>query len=266
MLVLSLYIPLWYTYRTRFRSVGGAVRFLLLNPTPITVVLYVVYKVEVWVTIVTTVGVLAGYECGYLLNDQTDSCREPGGDRLGAIRLRTGFFCLFRVGLICVSAGVFSLLTGVEETLLFATLTSLLIGVLWVHSSAWIRKTAFLRIMTFAFLAFYKFGPICIPVIGWRAAKPLLVAIFLSYGFSRVVVYGLRKYGTLEHKLLADRSHDLLHGVCLLVFAPVLLSDPRGVFSGRWSSSDLIWILYFGAWLMIQGLKFTWSWWRQVSV
>jgi hypothetical protein len=229
-------------------------------------VLYVIYKVELWVTIVMTVGVLAGYECGYHLNDQTDSCREPGGDRLGGIRLCTGIFCLLRAGLIGITASLLSFMTGVEETLLFVTLTFLLVGVLLLHSSAWIREVAFLRIMTFSFLAFYKFGPICIPVIGWRAARELLIAIFLSYGLSRVVVYGLRKYGTLEHKLLADRSHDLLHGVSLFVFAPVLLSNPRAVLSGRWSASDLIWILYFGAWLVILGMKFVRLWWWRVRM
>jgi uncharacterized membrane protein len=93
---------------------------------------------------------------------------------------------------------------------------------LLIHSSEFVRLHFPGRMVTFSALALYKYAPILIPVLGVGQGSFALVAIFLFYGFPRVLAYVLRKFGE-EWTISVPNSQLTIQLGMMAVFAPLVL-------------------------------------------
>jgi len=234
--------PFAYTYLTRLKNYRAVCTVAMYEWTPLAIVLKLIYDVDVGFIALMLAGWLALYECGYVINDQSDSSREMGGDRLQGFRINTRRFWISHALVFTTSLGTIWILYGEKTTAVFASVCAIVFCVFLFHTSQWVRRVRFLRIATFSTLAMYKFAPLILPSVPVFDSQLILMATFLCYGFPRVVVYALRKFGHSDNSVAAERSGPLLGWASTIAFGPLLLAQ-------RWDTSyaravALIWLCY----------------------
>ena len=192
-LVASL--PFCYTAFTRIQTIPGGVGYLIQEILPLVVagcafqrdllpklaILYVL-----WITV---------YESGYLWNDHRDRQLEDEQNRLSGATIS---FWVFGASHMCVGfalLGVLSLKFGWSQAAYAGLINLALVALLILHSCAHVRKYPYARLTTFSALAFYKYAPMLLPLLGYRLGSLALICIFFFYGLARLCVYALRKYG-----------------------------------------------------------------------
>ncbi len=224
MSTLLYYLPLGYTYRSRLHTYRGIVAFALSEVVPLTLCLTLIYHVPLWLVSLMFLGYLSFYECGYFWNDIADSATEPGGDRLSERSLSLRVFVFIRVVLLGLVSVAVCYTRGLGSMFSFDLTSVCLVLLLIIHTSCSVRNIPFLRLTSFAALAFYRYLPELLPLLPWETAISLLTAVFLSWGLSRVLVYALRKYGDAEARASCESSQPLLRAVLSVVFAPLFLT------------------------------------------
>jgi hypothetical protein len=215
-------LPFGYTYLSRLKNYRALVGYLTREWIPLIVTLQVAYSAEWWVSIVMFLGFLSLYECGYLVNDIADSSNELGGNRIKGLRINGLLFWLSHLFVFVFAAGLLWLIRGQRFAANFAGLGVLVCGVLMLHTSLSTRRFRFLRISTFTVLAVYKFAPIVLPQVSFAGGQSLLMAVFLCYGFPRVIVYGLRKFGDAEARRTVEEFFRWFEFAGLVCFGPIL--------------------------------------------
>jgi hypothetical protein len=192
-LVASL--PFCYTAFTRIQTIAGGLGYLLQQILPLVVaicafkrdllpklaILYVL-----WITV---------YESGYLWNDHRDRQLKGEHNRLSGATIS---FWIFGASHICVAfvlLGVLSLMFGWSQVAYAGLINLALLALLILHSSAHLRKYPYARLTTFSALAFYKYAPMLLPLLGYRLGSLALICMFFFCGLARLCVYALRKYG-----------------------------------------------------------------------
>ena len=242
---ISYYIPLGYLYRSRLRGYRGVLGFTALEIVPLGCVLLLVYHIPWILLALMFAGYLSCYECGQFWNDSAESASEIGGDRLQDADLNFPMFVLIRALLLAAVSSVIYRAQGATGATLFAGANICLFLVLVIHTSRRVRAISFLRLVTFSALACYKYAPVLISVLPWTAARQLLLATFACYGFPRVLIYAVRKYGNSSVSAMADRSQALLQ-LCTCVVFVVLFVNATDFLAWRNSGVLVLWLVYTG--------------------
>jgi hypothetical protein len=240
-LVVSL--PFCYTAFTRIRTITGGFGYLLQEILPLVVatcafkrdllpklaILYVL-----WITV---------YESGYLWNDHRDRQLKDEQNRLSGATIS---FWIFGASHICVGfglLGVMSLMFGWSQAAYAGLINLALLALLILHSSAHLRKYPYARLTTFSALAFYKYAPMLLPLLGYRLGSVALICMFFFSGLARLCVYALRKYGRPlelpEHVVQAKIQTGLL------IFAvPLLLAEAAAPWNREVPLVLSLWVTY----------------------
>lgn len=211
-LVVSL--PFCYTAFTRIQTFTGGLGYLLQEILPLVVATFAIKRdllpklailYVLWVTV---------YECGYLWNDHRDRQLKDEQNRLSGATIP---FWIFGASHVCVAfalLGIVSLRFGWPQAAYAGLINLALLALLILHSSAHLRKYPYARLATFAALAFYKYAPMLLPLLGYRLGSLMLICMFFFYGLARLCVYALRKYGrpleSPEHVVQAKIQTGLL--------------------------------------------------------
>jgi hypothetical protein len=221
-LVASL--PFCYTAFTRIRTIAGGLGYLLQEILPLVVascavkpnllpklaILYVL-----WITV---------YESGYLWNDHRDRQLKDEQNRLSGATISLWIFGASHVCVAFVLLGVLSLMFGWPQAVYAGLLNLALLALLILHSSAHLRKYPYARLTTFSALAFYRYAPMLLPLLGYRVGSLALICTFFFCGLARVCVYALRKYGrpleSPEHVVQAKVQIGLL-----ILAIPLLVAE-----------------------------------------
>lgn len=245
-------LPFAYTYLSRLKNYRGLVGYITREWIPLIVTLQIFYSAKWWLSSIMFMGFLSVYECGYLVNDLARTAEERGGNRVDRLQINVVPFWFSHMFVFAAVVGILFLLRGRLFAMSFAGLGMLVLGILLFHSSRWTRSVPFLRIFTFAVLAVYKFAPVVIPQVPFADGQSLLMAVFLCYGFARVIVYGLRKFGDSGSQTTVERFFGLFECIALMTFGPIL-------FASRWESPraqavTLIWGLYCAVAASLLGL------------
>ena len=135
------------------------------------------------------------YEIGYLVNDLKD---KTAAGELDRIKSASGNWYTAALPRLLLASGLVPVVVirlGWHSTIVSLLANMLLLLTLLIHSSEFVRLHFPGRMVTFSALALYKYAPILIPVLGVGQGAFALVAIFLFYGFPRVLAYVLRKFG-----------------------------------------------------------------------
>jgi hypothetical protein len=221
-LVASL--PFCYTAFTRIRTVAGGVGYLLQEILPLVVVtcafkpdllpkLAILYVL--WITV---------YESGYLWNDHHDRQLKDEQNRLSGATISFSIFGVSHICLGFVLLATLSLMFGWSQAAYAGLINLALLTLLILHSSAHLRKYPHARLTTFSALAFYRYAPMLLPLLGYRVGLLSLICIFFFCGLARVCVYALRKYGrpleSPEHVVQAKIQTGLL-----LLAIPLLVAQ-----------------------------------------
>jgi len=236
---------------------------------PLAVALNLVYSVPLWLVSLLYLGYLSFYECGYLWNDRAESASERGGDRLSDKILNLGMFFLIRAVVVSLVSVAIYHVRGAGSAIRFDVVNALLVVLMVLHTSRGVRNVRFLRVTSFAALAFYRYLPVLLPLLPWATARGLLVAVFLSWGLLRVLVYTLRKHGDSDARVNFEFSNRLLQAVLIVVFAPVFLttadirnwrsSGPLVVWATFAVGQGVLFVLHFARRALTQGVV------RQIS-
>jgi hypothetical protein len=211
-LVASL--PVCYTAFTRIQTIAGVPGYLLQEILPLVVaicafkrnllpelaILYVL-----WITV---------YECGYLWNDHRDRGLKDERNRLSGSVINFGAFAASHICVAFFLLGVLGLMFGWSHAAYAGLINLALLLLPLLHSSVHLRKYPYARLTTFSALAFYKYAPMLLPILGYRVGSLALICMFFFYGLARLCVYALRKYGrpleSPEHVVQAQIQTGLL--------------------------------------------------------
>jgi hypothetical protein len=220
-LVASL--PLCYTAFTRIQTIPGGLGYLLQEISPLFVAicafkrdllpeLAILYAL--WITV---------YECGYFWNDHRDRGLKDERNRLSGATINSAVFGASHICIGLLLFGVIGLMFGWSQAGYAGLINLALLLLLIVHSSAHLRKYRYARLTTFSALAFYKYSPMLMPILGYRVGSLALICMFFFYGLARLCVYALRKYGrpleSPEHVVQAQIQTGLLILAIPLLFA-----------------------------------------------
>ena len=97
-----------------------------------------------------------------------------------------------------------------------------LLLILLLHSSNLVRRCFPGRLVTFSALAIYKYAPVLIPGLPAENAVAALAAIFVFYGFGRILTYSLRKFGSAAVSEVPHVQLKIQLGI-LLIVSPLVL-------------------------------------------
>jgi hypothetical protein len=240
-LVASL--PFCYTAYTRIQTISGGLGYLLQEILPLVVAscafkLYLLPRLAIlyflWITV---------YEAGYLWNDHRDRQLKEERNRLSGVTIS---FWIFGASHICVGlvlVGVLGRMFGWSQVAYAGLIILALLALLILHSSAHLRKYPYARLTTFSGLAFYKFAPILLPLLGYRLGSLALICMFFFCGLARVCVYALRKYG----RPLESPDHVVQAKIQagLLIFAiPLLVAEAAAPRSREIPLVLSLWVTY----------------------
>ncbi|HFE39420.1 MAG TPA: hypothetical protein ENK06_13580, partial [Gammaproteobacteria bacterium] len=199
------------------------------------------------------VGFMSLYECGYLVNDSAASCNESGGNRLGGLSIRKIEFCIIRLSLfLLIVISAISIL-GLNEVFLFIGSVLFTTSLLLLHSSPLLYRRKLMRMFSFTGLASYKYAPYILPFAGVVEGSKILMALFLCYGFPRVLIYGFRKFGGGESRAIT--AHQMtLQGAAIMAFFPLLVaaSSDQTISSNAFFQ---VWVVSFVAWIGMRTLR-----------
>jgi hypothetical protein len=221
-LVVSL--PFCYTAFTRIRTIAGGLGYLLQEIIPLVVVSYAFKRDLLPRLAILYLLWISVYESGYLWNDHRDRQLKDEQNRLPGAAIS---FWIFSASHLCVGSallGVLGLRFGWSQAAYAGLINLALLALLILHSSGHLRKYPYARLTTFSALAFYKYAPILLPLLGYRLGSLALICMFFFYGLARLCVYALRKYGrpleSPEHVVQAKIQTGLL------IFAiPLLIAE-----------------------------------------
>lgn len=222
-------LPFAYTYLSRLGNYRAVAGYVAHEWFPLIITLWIAYSVPLWITAVMFFGFLSIYELGYLVNDLSESACEPGGNRIEDLRIKdlrinVLLFSFCHIFAFMLVAGLLFWFKGPGFAMRYSGLGVLVFGILLLHSSRLTRRIRFLRIFTFTVLAVYKFAPIVLPQVSWPDGQLLLMAVFLCYGFPRVIVYTVRKFGEPEAQATMQESFRGFQLAGLIAFAPILIT------------------------------------------
>jgi hypothetical protein len=211
-LVASL--PLCYTAFTRIQTIPGGLGYLLQEILPVVVAICAIRRDRLPELALLYVLWITVYECGYLWNDHRDRELKDERNRLSGATINFGVFGASHIGVALLFVGVLGLLFGRSPATYAGLISLALLLLLMLHSSARLRKYPYARLATFSALAFYKYAPMLLPILGYRVGSLALICVFLFYGVARLCVYALRKYGrpleSPEHVVQAQIQTGLL--------------------------------------------------------
>jgi hypothetical protein len=224
-LVASL--PFCYTAYTRIQTIAGGLGYLLQEILPL-VVASCVFKRDLlpklamlyvlWITV---------YESGYLWNDHRDRQLKDEQNRLSGATISFWIFGASHISVALLLLLVLYLMFGGSLAAYAGLINLALLALLILHSSAHVRKYPYARLTTFSALAFYKYAPILLPLLGYRLGSLALICMFFFYGLARLCVYALRKYG----RPLESREHVVqakIQAGLLILAIPLLVAEaPR---------------------------------------
>lgn len=241
------YIPLLYTWHTRIDGIPGLVGFVTWEFLVPFFSLLLLVPVNPAAFTLLFVGFMTLYECGYLVNDSADSRNESGGNRLAGLSIRKSEFYIIRLSLfLLVVIAAFSIL-GANEVFLFIGSVLFITSLLLLHSSTLLYRRKLTRLFSFTGLACYKYAPYVLPFAGIAEGSKILMALFLCYGFPRVLIYGFRKFGGgVSHAITGCQM--TLQGAAIMVFLPLLVAASSGQkitsnpFFQVWVVSGVAWI------------------------
>jgi hypothetical protein len=221
-LVASL--PFCYTAFTRIQTIAGGLGYLLQEILPLVVASYVFKRdplpklamlYALWITV---------YESGYLWNDHHDCQLKDEQNRLAGATISFWIFGASHIGVAVLLLGVLYLMFGWSLAAYAGLINLALLALLILHSSARVRKYPYARLTTFSALAFYKYAPILLPLLGYRLGSLALICMFFFYGLARLCVYALRKYG----RPLESREHVVqakIQAGLLVLAIPLLVAE-----------------------------------------
>ncbi len=240
-LVASL--PFCYTAFTRIQTVAGGLGYLLQEILPLVVAICAFKRGLLTEFAISYVLWITVYEFGRLWNDERDRPLKDEQDRLSGATIS---FWVFGASHICVGfvlLGVLGLMFSWSQAAFAGLMNLALLGLLILHSSAHLRKYPYARLATFSALAFYKYAPMLLPLLGYRLGSLALICIFFFYGLARVCVYALRKYG----RPLESREHVVQAKIQtgLLVLAiPLLVAESAAPRNRETPLVLLLWVTY----------------------
>jgi hypothetical protein len=219
---LNLNLPFIYTYSTRIKTYRGLLAYLALEVLPLVLAAGVTSTRNVINILLLYILWLDLYEIGYLVNDLKDKTAVGELDRIKSAsgNWYTAAFPRLLLALGLVPVVVFRL--GLHSTIISLVVNVLLLLTLVIHSSEFVRLHFPGRMVTFSALALYKYAPILIPVLGVGQGASALVAIFLFYGFPRILAYVLRKFGE-EWTISVPNFQLSIQLGMLAVFSPLVL-------------------------------------------
>lgn len=240
------YMPLVYTYHTRLHSYRGILDFLLRDVLIVIAIASTTFDASWLLMLVAYIGHLALYECGYLINDNSATAKEPGGARLQET-IEQQKFWLLRLAVLCAAAAVLWLSAGAAVMAQYLAWSFAVLGLLIVHTQA--ADYGYSRIFSFAGLALFKYAPVVAPLIGWSSAQSVLIAVFLCYGLPRVLVYTLRKFGSQSAQSIIGSRSSTFQILTLTLVAPFLWQSSADGDTHLGAVLQLTWSLYAMVWV-----------------
>jgi hypothetical protein len=219
---LNLNLPFIYTYSTRIKSYRGLLAYLALEVLPLVLAAGVTSTRNVINILLLYIFWLDLYEIGYLFNDLKDKTAVGELDRIESTSGNWYTAAIPRFLLALGLVPVVAVRLGWHSTIISLVANMLLLVTLLLHSSELVRLHFPGRIVTFSALALYKYAPVLIPVLGVGQGASALVAIFLFYGFARILAYVLRKFGVEKTASVANSQLSIQVGM-LAVFSPSVL-------------------------------------------
>lgn len=238
--------PLIYTYHTRLKTYRGLLDFAVRDVLIVIAVASAAFDTSWLLMLVAYVGHLALYECGYLINDSSESAKEPGGGRLKETVEQRRFWML-RLAVLGVAAAMLWLGAGAAVMAQYVGWSFAVLGLLLVHTR--LSDYEYWRIFSFAWLALFKYAPVVVPLIGWSNAQPVLIAVFLCYGMPRVLIYTLRKFGSQSVQATIESRGSTFQVLTLLLLAPFLWQTPAGEVTHLGAVLQLTWSFYATVWV-----------------
>jgi hypothetical protein len=240
-LVVSL--PFCYTALTRIQTIAGSLGYLLQEILPLVVASFALKRDLLPKLAILYVLWITLYECGYLWNDRRDRQLKHERNRLSGVTISFWIFGASHVCVVCALLGVLSLVFGWSQAAYAGLISLALLALLILHSSAHLRKYPYARLTTFSALAFYKYAPVLLPLLGYRLGSLALICMFFFYGLARLCVYALRKYGhpleSPEHVVQAKIQTGLL------IFAiPLLVAEAAHPQSSKIPLVLSLWVTY----------------------
>jgi uncharacterized membrane protein len=236
-------LPVCYTAYTRIQTVAGGPGYLLQEILPLVVatcwfkldrlpklaILYVL-----WITV---------YEFGYLWNDYRD-CRLKGEqNRLLGVAISFWVFGASHILAGAILLGILSRMFCWSQVAYVALINLSLLGLVMFHSSSQLRKYRYARLASFSGLAFYKYAPTLLPLLGYRLGSLALICMFFFYGLARLCVYVLRKcgrpMGSPEHIVQAKIQVGFL-----ILAAPLLVVETAVVRNRDIATVLSLWVTY----------------------
>ncbi len=217
-----LNLPFIYTYSTRIKTCRGLLAYLALEVLPLVLAAGVTSMRNVINILLLYILWLDLYEIGYVVNDLKD---KTAAGELDRIKSASGNWYTAALPRLLLASGLVPVVVirlGWHSTIVSLLANMLLLLTLLIHSSEFVRLHFPGRMVTFSALALYKYAPILIPVLGVRQGAFALVAIFLFYGFPRVLAYVLRKFGEGWVTSMPNSQLTIQLGM-LAVFAPLVL-------------------------------------------
>lgn len=140
------FIPLWYTYATRLRTVPRAISLFIIYFIPVGILFYFqqpenVASFRFWLSAVLAIlGVYTVYEMGYIQNDtETIKLEKHPTMRLSSQQLEfyiihhTAIY-LFRILLICIISTILYILTGLLSIICYLGGLAIIWGVYQIYN------------------------------------------------------------------------------------------------------------------------------------
>ena len=235
---LFLYCPLTYMYVTRLGSATAVIGYVLSEFVPFALTANLCYTVPVWKLALAFAGFLSLYELTYVRNDEVETAKEASRERLDGAFPPLWLFAAPRIVLGLIVAAVLWHELGAIRGGRFLVLSGFIVLLGSVHTWAGLQPIPWIRIITFAAMAAYKYAAWVVPFISLRDTALLLMAGFLFYGLPRTGVYAARKLGS-DAIAKSSGPQDTIRFGTLLVFAPLLFMANR-------RDLDVLWCSYAG--------------------
>ena len=205
-------LPFAYTYLSRLKNYRGLVGYITREWIPLIVTLQIFYSAKWWLSSIMFMGFLSVYECGYLVNDLARTAEERGGNRVDRLQINVvpfWFSHMFvfagrsRHTFFASRAFICDEFCGAR----YAGVRHSTISQQPLDSQCPFSAYFYVRGPS----GLHKFAPVVIPQVPFADGQSLLMAVFLCYGFARVIVYGLRKFGDSGSQTTVERFFDCLN-------------------------------------------------------
>jgi uncharacterized membrane protein len=252
---LNMNLPFIYTYSTRIKTYRGLLAYLALEVLPLVLAAGVTSAHNIINVLLLYISWLDLYEIGYLFNDLKDKTAVGELDRVESASGNWYTAAFLRLLLALGLVPVVAIRLGWHSSIISLVANMLLLLILLLHSSEFVRLHFPGRMVTFSALALYKYAPILVPVLGVGKGASALVAIFLFYGLARILAYVLRKFGGEKTRSVANPQLSIQLGM-LAVFSPLALIAARthnGIMRGE---VPTLWLYFSAVALISYGASF----------